>query len=54
MINNDGSYHLSRRDCRKIESHDPKRIIVAHPETAKKRGDDDFYAQFEVPDDLDW
>ena len=56
VINNDGNYHFVTPEiAAKIEARDPKRIIVAHQETAKEKGpDDDFYAQFEVPDDLDW
>ncbi len=56
VINNDGHYHFVRPEiAAKIEARDPKRIIVAHQQAPQeKRPDDDFYAQFEVPDDLDW
>lgn len=56
VINNDGRYHFVTPEiAAKIEARDPKRIIVAHQETQKEKGpDDDYYAQFEVPDDLDW
>ena len=60
VINNDGNYHFVAPDiAAKIEQRDPKRIIVAHKDADKeqnkeKTADDEFYAKFEVPDDLDW
>lgn len=56
VINNDGKYHFVTPDiATKIETRDPKRIIVAHQQTQQEKGpDDDYYAKFEVPDDLDW
>jgi len=77
VVNNDGLYHFVAQDvAAKIESRDPKRIIVAHGsnkdanrdasknapsggpgvegQEAKLSADDEYYAQFEVPDDLDW
>lgn len=56
VINNDGNYHFVVPEiAAKIEQRDPKRIIVAHKESEKeKTADDEYYAKFEVPDDLDW
>ena len=56
VINNDGNYHFVVPDiAAKIEQRDPKRIIVAHNQSEKeKTADDEFYAKFEIPDDLDW
>ena len=58
VVNNNGLYHfVDERVAKQIEQRDPKRIIVAHGEKAKSPepgSDDEFYAKFEVPDDLDW
>ena len=56
VINNDGNYHFVTPDiASRIEQRDPKRIIVAHKDSDKeKTADDEYYAKFEVPDDLDW
>lgn len=56
VINNDGNYHFVTPDiAARIEQRDPKRIIVAHKDSDKeKTADDEYYAKFEVPDDLDW
>lgn len=61
VVNNDGVYHFVLPEiAKKIESRDPKRIIVAHDtkESSKSdqplSADDEYYAKFEVPDDLDW
>ncbi len=59
IINNDGNYHfLLPQIAAKIEARDPKRIIVAHDKTGsdakEKSADDEYYARFEIPDDLDW
>lgn len=62
VINNDGVYHFVTPEvAAKIEKRDPKRIIVAHgkqetddPATRAKTEDDEYYAKFQVPDDLDW
>lgn len=56
IVNNDGNYHLvSREIADRIRARDPKRIISAHEEKAPEPGsDDEYYARFEVPDDLDW
>ena len=56
VINNDGNYHFVSPDiASRIEQRDPKRIIVAHKDNDKeKTADDEYYAKFEIPDDLDW
>ncbi|MFU8816007.1 MAG: DUF2058 domain-containing protein [Pseudomonadales bacterium] len=56
IVNNDGIYHLlPKAAAEKVRARDPKRIIVAHSESKPAPGsDDDYYARFEVPDDLDW
>ena len=46
-----------RESGKQIEERDPRRIIVAHRRDEKPPepgSDDEFYAKFEVPDDLDW
>ncbi len=56
IVNNDGKYHLlPKAAAEKVRARDPKRIIVAHDGSAPQPGsDDEYYARFEVPDDLDW
>lgn len=57
IVNNDGRYHLlSKKAAEKVRARDPKRIIVAHdPDKAPEPGsDDEYYARFQIPDDLDW
>ena len=58
VVNNNGLYHfVDEKVAKQIEQRDPKRIIVAHAAEAKSPepgSDDEFYAKFEVPDDLDW
>ena len=59
VINNDGVYHfVEPAVADKIAERDPKRIIVAHnnetEKTPEQTADDEYYAKFEVPDDLDW
>lgn len=57
IINNDGLYSLVSKDVAdQIHSRDPKRIIAAQEEEKKPEpgSDDEYYARFEVPDDLDW
>lgn len=56
IVNNDGQYSLlSRKAAEKVKKRDPKRIIVDHQEKTPEPGsDDEYYAQFQVPDDLDW
>lgn len=56
IVNNDGLYHLVSRDVAdRIRARDPRRIIAAHEEKPPEPGsDDEYYAKFQVPDDLDW
>ncbi len=57
IVNNDGKYHLLPKSAaEKVRTRDPKRIIVAHERgnDAEPGSDDEYYAQFKVPDDLDW
>jgi uncharacterized protein YaiL (DUF2058 family) len=38
-----------------VAARDPKRIIVANDGKPEEPGpDDEYYAKFKVPDDLDW
>ena len=56
IVNNDGRYHLlPRAAADQIAARDPKRIIVAHDKNSgEPTADDEHYARFAVPDDLDW
>ena len=57
VVNNDGLYSLVTKDvAEQIRSRDPKRIITGQEEKKDPEpgSDDEYYAQFEVPDDLDW
>lgn len=57
IINNDGRYHLVTKEiAAKIAERDPKWVIAAHDPAAAKPEEemDDFYKDFQVPDDLDW
>ena len=56
IVNNDGLYHLvSSEVADRIRARDPKRIIAAHEDKEPEPGsDEEHYAQFKVPDDLDW
>lgn len=56
IVNNDGLYSLLTAEvAEQIRTRDPKRIITVHEEKAPEPGsDDEFYAKFQVPDDLDW
>ena len=56
IVNDDGLYALVSKDVAgQIRERDPKRIITAHEEKEVEPGsDDEFYAKFKVPDDLDW
>ena len=44
------------RVAEQIRARDPKRIITGQDEEKPPEpgSDDEFYAKFEVPDDLDW
>jgi hypothetical protein len=56
IVNNDGRYHLlPKAAAEKVSARDPKRIIVAHDGAATQpEPEDEYYARFKVPDDLDW
>ncbi len=56
IVNNDGLYYfVTRQVAEQIASRDPKRIIVAHADKPTEPSEDDeYYAKFAVPDDLDW
>jgi len=57
IINDDGRYHMVPAEvAEKIRARDPKRIIAAHDPNAPPEpgSDDEYYARFKVPDDLDW
>ncbi|MGI9325843.1 MAG: DUF2058 domain-containing protein [Pseudomonadales bacterium] len=56
IVNNDGRYHIvSKAVAEKISARDPKWIIAAHAQSANAgEAEDEYYKQFEVPDDLDW
>jgi uncharacterized protein YaiL (DUF2058 family) len=62
IVNDDGRYHLITPEiAERVRARDPKRIIAAHNEE-KPAGDampapgsdEEYYAKFQVPDDLDW
>lgn len=57
IVNNDGNYHLLTKEAaEKVRARDPKRIIVANDgaKAPEPGSDDEYYAKFKVPDDLDW
>lgn len=56
IVNNDGRYHLvSREVADKLAVRNPKCIIAAHDNSkVEPDSDDEYYARFKVPDDLDW
>jgi len=59
IVNDDGRYHIVARDiAERVRARDPKRIIAAHAQPAEATpepgSDDEYYAKFKVPDDLDW
>jgi uncharacterized protein YaiL (DUF2058 family) len=56
IVNNDGRYHLvSRAVADQLSEKNPKCVIAAHSDKPEESGpDDDHYAKFKVPDDLDW
>ena len=56
IVNNDGIYHLvSKAVSEQISARDAGRIILARDAQANPpTADDEYYAKFEVPDDLDW
>lgn len=60
IVNDEGRYHLvADTVAERIRARDPKRIIAAHVAApgegaAEPNPDDEYYAKFQVPDDLDW
>jgi len=55
IVSNDGSYHLvSEQVAEQIRARDPKWVISVPEPSKKTTADDDHYARFEIPDDLDW
>jgi uncharacterized protein YaiL (DUF2058 family) len=67
IVNDEGRYHLvADAVAERIRARDPKRIIAAHgsshgashgasgDDAAQPNPDDEYYAKFQVPDDLDW
>ncbi len=60
IANNDGRYHLVTPEvAEQIRARDPHRIMSKTDEktgdkTAEPSADDEYYAKFKVPDDLDW
>ena len=62
VVNNNGIYHfVDEKVAEQIAARDPKRIIVAHGNENKNESkdvtptaDDEYYAKFAIPDDLDW
>jgi len=56
IVNDDGRYHLVADSvAERVRARDPKRIIAAHADKPAEPGsDDEYYARFKVPDDLDW
>jgi len=56
IVNNDGRYHLvSSAVAAQLRERNPKCIIAAHDDKAPEPGsDDEYYAKFKVPDDMDW
>lgn len=60
VVNNDGLYHfVDKKVADKIVTRDPRRIIVANADKPAENStgnsdDDEHYAKFQVPDDLDW
>ncbi len=56
IANNDGRYHLVTPEvAEQIRARDPHRIMAGSADKAAEPGaDDEYYAKFKVPDDLDW
>jgi uncharacterized protein YaiL (DUF2058 family) len=56
IVNNDGLYSLVTKEvAERIRARDPKRIVTAHEDKKPEPGsDDEYYAKFQIPDDLDW
>jgi uncharacterized protein len=59
IVNDDGRYHIiSSEIAERVRARDPKRIIAAHQDATERPpepgSDDEYYARFKVPDELDW
>ena len=55
IVNNDGRYHLvSAEVADRLREKHPKCVIAAHDERKDAEPEDEYYARFKVPDDLDW
>lgn len=55
IVNNDGRYHLvSSEVAERLRDKNPKCVIAAHDSTKEAEPEDEYYARFKVPDDLDW
>ncbi len=56
IVNNDGRYHfVNKKVADQISERDPRRIIVDNTDKPSETSEDDeYYAKFQVPDDLDW
>lgn len=56
IISTDGRLHLVKPEIAdEIRKRDPRRVIEPRRESAPEPGsDDEYYAKFKVPDDLDW
>ena len=56
IANNDGRYHLVTPEvAEQIRARDPHRIMgKSEDKPAEPSADDEYYAKFKVPDDLDW
>lgn len=56
IANNDGRYHLVTPEvAEQIRARDPHRIMAkSEDKTSEPSADDEYYAKFKVPDDLDW
>ena len=55
IVNNDGRYHLVSTDvAERLREKNPKCVIAAHDAGKEAEPEDEYYAKFKVPDDLDW
>ncbi len=56
IISTDGRFHLVRPEvAEQIRTRDARRVIEPRREQPSATGEDDeYYAKFKVPDDLDW
>ncbi|MEZ5596891.1 MAG: DUF2058 family protein [Pseudomonadales bacterium] len=55
IVQDDGRYHLVAPDvASRIAALDPRRVLARPATDAPASEDDEYYARFKVPDDLDW